>query len=137
MTSMTREQKLEQVFSELDDPDNPMEGESFFEALGRLRELAQDGSIDAAILLGEILAYYGPAHDPGEAYKWYYIGLSQTGYSVAFEDTGAGAPFYCGPVGDFRNESMVSDLVERLGIEKIRQLDAEAAAWLDSHNDRW
>ncbi len=137
MSSVIREEALEQVFAELDVPDAPRDGEQFFSALARLRELAEDGGIEAARFLGELLAFPGPAHDPGEAYKWYYIGLSQIGYSVAFEDTGEGAPYYCGPVGDFRNESMVSDLVVLLGIEKIHQLDREAASWLKSKKDRW
>jgi hypothetical protein len=34
---------------------------------------------------------------------------------------------YCGPIGDFRNECMVSDLVAEPGFDKVRSLDAEAA----------
>lgn len=92
--------------------------------------------MDAATLLGELLALPGRAYNPPEAYKWYYIGLSQSGYTVEFNDQNQTPPHYCGPVGDFRNESMVSELVLTLGLDKIRELDSEAAAWLESHSGR-
>ena len=137
MNESSREDELEKVILELDGPYAPRAGEQFIEALAHLREFAENGSIEAAKFFGELLAFPGPAHDPSEAYKWYYVGLSQSGYSVDFEDTGSGMPFYCGPVGDFRNESMVSDLVVELGIDKIHQLDREAASWMVAHKDRW
>ncbi|MDJ0740908.1 MAG: hypothetical protein QNJ91_14425, partial [Gammaproteobacteria bacterium] len=115
----------------------PRNGELFFDALRRLHALAESGSIEGARLLAEILAFPGPVHDAEQAYKWYYIALSQMGYSVTFQDTGEGAPSYCGRVGDFRNESLVNDLVDLLGIEKIHQLDSEAAEWLQCHEERW
>jgi len=105
----------------------------FLAALKRLREFAESGVVDAATFLGELLALPGAAYDPAEAYKWYYIGLSQSGYSVEFEDTNQTPPHYCGRVGDFRNESMVSELVLSLGFDRIRKLDSEAAAWLELH----
>ena len=116
---MSRERTLDELIEVLDNPGAPRDGKLFFDAVTRLDELAETGSIEAARMLAEILAFPGPAHDPAASYKWYYIALSQMGYSVAFEDTGEGAPFYCGPVGDFRNESLVSDLVAMLGLEKI------------------
>ena len=137
MIDFNRTDALEKLILELDGPDAPRDGEQFFEALTRLREFAEDGSIVAAKLLGELLAFPGPAYDPGEAYKWYYIGLSQCGYGVKFEDQNNTPPHYCGPVGDFRNESMVSELVLGLGFEKIRELDAEAEAWLAANGDGW
>jgi len=134
---LNREDALEKLILELDGPYAPKEGEQFIEALARLREVAEDGGIEAAKFLGELLAFPGPAHDPGEAYKWYYVGLSQCGYSVKFEDQNNTPPHYCGPVGDFRNESMVSELVLELGFEKIGELDAEAEAWLTANGDGW
>ena len=108
----------------------------FLAALERLREFAENGFADAATFLGELLALPGAAHDPAEAYKWYYIGLSQSGYTVEFKDTNQTPPHYCGPVGDFRNESMVSDLILNLGFDRIRELDGEAVAWLKVHGER-
>jgi hypothetical protein len=52
------------------------------------------------------------------------------GYSVEFADQNGTPPDYGGPVGDFRNESMVSGLVSELGFERAQILDREAAEWL-------
>ena len=95
-----------------------------------LEKLAEAGHVHAAYEVAGILARPGPYHDPESAYKWYYISLSQQGYSVEFKDENHTPPHYCGPVGDFRNECMVSDLTDVLGFDKIRSLDAEAARWL-------
>jgi hypothetical protein len=95
-----------------------------------LRQRAESGDVEAAHELAEIIAFPGPHFDPQAAYKWYYIALSQQGYSVGWEDCNHTPPHYCGPVGDFRNECMVSDLVVMLGWERIRQLDKEAEQWL-------
>jgi hypothetical protein len=102
-------------------------------AVQRLRELAEGGDLEAAEALAEILGIYGPLHDAAEAYKWYYIALSQQGYLVEFKDTGAGGNQYCGPDGDFRNESMVSGLLAELGHDRARSIDRTAAAWLNAH----
>jgi hypothetical protein len=133
---LNREDALEKLILELDGPDAPREGEQFVEALAGLRDFAEDGSIEASKFLGELLALPGPSRDPVEAYKWYYVGLSQCGYSVKFEDENKTPPHYCGPVGDFRNESMVSELVLELGFKKIRELDSEAEAWLTANRGR-
>ncbi len=106
------------------------ESAEFRQVLDDLRQLAEAGNIDAAHELADQLAYYGPNHDPEAAYKWYYISLSQQGYTVGWEDLNHTPPYYCGTVGDFRNESMVSELVVELGWERVRQLDQEAARWL-------
>jgi hypothetical protein len=109
-------------------PDGNTDG--FGSGIRRLEELAEDGDLDAAEQLAELLAYHGPQHDAAAAYRWYYIVLSQQGYSVEFSDQIGAPPSYGGPVGDFRNESMVSDLVSELGFERAQELDGVAAAWL-------
>jgi hypothetical protein len=104
---------------------------AFRSALKRFVAVAEAGNMDAAEFLGEIYAQQdGPHYDPEAAYKWYYIALSQRGYNVDFNDQNHKPPYYCGPVGDFRNEAAVSGLVDKLGFDRVRQLDAEAAAWL-------
>jgi hypothetical protein len=100
------------------------------EVIHELQELAEAGHVDAAYEVAGILARPGPYHDPESAYKWYNISLSQQGYSVEFKDENHTPPYYSGPVGDFRNESMVSELTDMLGFDKIHSLDAEAARWL-------
>jgi hypothetical protein len=110
------------------------EGAAFRQALQDLRTLAEVGHVDAARELADQLAYHGPNHDPEAAYKWYYVSLSRQGFSVGWDDRNGEPPDYCGPVGDFRNESMASALVTELGWDKVRQLDAEAARWLAAHD---
>jgi hypothetical protein len=106
------------------------ESQEFQEVIHDLQELAEAGHVEAAQQLADVLALPGPHYDPVSAYKWYYIALSQQGYTVEFKDHNHTPPYYCGPVGDFRNESMVSELVVTLGFDKVRSLDAEAARWL-------
>ncbi|MEP7216462.1 MAG: hypothetical protein ABI782_09430 [Anaerolineaceae bacterium] len=108
-------------------------GTHFRAAVRRLEARAQGGSLAAGEYLAEILALDGPLHDAAAAYKWYYIALSEQGYSVGFEDQNASPPHYCGPVGDFRNEAMVSDLVVELGFARAAELDREAAELRAAH----
>jgi hypothetical protein len=111
--------------------DDPGSGE-FRSAVDRLRTLAKSGDLQAAEYLAEILALEGPLHDAAVAYKWYYVALSAQGYTVTFEDRNGTPPHYCGPDGDFRNESMVSGLVAELGFARVQELDGEAAAMKSS-----
>lgn len=104
------------------------------EAVDELRERAESGDPDVAQELADVLYFPGPHYDPQAAYKWYYIALSQQGYTVSWQDDGGNPPHYSGPVGDFRNECMVSGLVTTLGWERIRQLDKEAEHWLTQRN---
>jgi hypothetical protein len=110
------------------------ESPEFRKAADNLRELAEKGDAAAAHQLADVLAFPGPYYDPQAAYKWYYIALSQQGYTVGWEDHNHTPPHYCGPVGDFRNECMVSDLVIALGWERVWQLDKEAEHWMAQRN---
>ena len=107
-------------------PDHP----DFPKFVAELQAFVEAGHADVARALGEELSMPGLGHRPDEAYKWYYIGLSQEGYSVDWDDRNHRPPYYCGPDGDFRNESIVSDLVVMLGWDRVRQLDQEAAQWM-------
>jgi hypothetical protein len=120
------EELCERIDSLFEDQNSPQ----FSSALIELNKFAEAGSIDAAEFLAEILAYDGPNHNAASAYKWYYVALSTQGYSTDFNDKNGTPPHYCGPVGDFRNESMVSDLVSELGFERVAQLDSEVRQWL-------
>ena len=99
-------------------------------AMKSLEKVAEAGSVEAAEAVAEFFALPGPHCDPEAAYRWYYVGLSQQGYSTVFADQNHDPPYYCGPVGDFRNESMVSELVTNLGFERVKELDALAAEWM-------
>jgi len=55
---------------------------------------------------------------------WYYIHFAgQDGYTMEFDNQQEPSDIYYGKVGDFRNESMVSELVDKLGINKIKEID--------------
>jgi hypothetical protein len=129
----TPDANYESLCRDLETHWNDQRGAAFQGAVARLRAFAEHGNLAAAEYLADILALYGPLHDAAEAYKWYYVVLSQQGYTVAFADENGIPPRYCGPVGDFRNESMVSGLVAELGFQRVQQLDAEAAQWLARH----
>jgi len=118
---------------EIEEAWDAQESDHFRTALKKLTHLAEAGCVEAAEAVAEIFAIPGPHRRPEAAYRWYYIALCQQGYSVRFMDKNNDPPYYCGPVGDFRNESMVSDLVTELGFERAHQLDAEAATWLKEH----
>ena len=120
----------EEVADELDAHWDDQGGPAFRNSLQQLSALASGAHLEAAEFLAEILAQHGPHHDAASAYKWYFIVLSQQGYSVRFEDQNHTPPVYCGPVGDFRNESTVSELVSELGFARVAELDVEAQAWL-------
>lgn len=108
----------------------------FRAALSDLAQLAEAGVLEAAASVAKILALAGPHRDTEAAYKWYFIALSQQGYSVAFCDANGTLTQYRGVDGDFRNESMVNELVAELGFERVGELDAEALEWLDAHGLR-
>lgn len=89
-----------------------------------------DDPCDYGQLLGEFFACSEAYQNPEKAYLYYHVGLSQGGYSVGFRDENHDPPYYCGPTGDFRNESMVSDLVITLGWERVKEIDLQAKEWL-------
>jgi hypothetical protein len=91
-------------------------------ALDELRQLAEAADLDACEALAEILCAEPLYTDSASAYRWYYIALSQQGYGVDFHDLNHSPPHYGGEVGDFRNESMVSDLLSTLGFERVQAL---------------
>jgi hypothetical protein len=106
----------------------------FGAALRRLRLLAENADLDACEYLAEISATSPTHRDVAAAYKWYYIALSQQGYSVEFRDLNRSPPQYGGPDGDFRNEAQVSALVDELGFQQAQELDRQAAAWLQARH---
>jgi hypothetical protein len=130
---MPRSPGYDEIADRLDASWDDQAGPEFSGALQQLRLIADGGSLEAAEFLAEILALHGPHHDAASAYKWYFVALSQQGYSTAFQDVNGTPPAYCGPVGDFRNESMVSELVSELGFARVAELDSEAREWLNAH----
>ena len=107
---------------------------TFEKALQMVETHLEDNPSTYGQLLGEMYAFSKAYRNPEKAYYYYYIGLSQDGYSVGFRDQNEDPPHYCGPVGDFRNESQVSELVKELGWDRIRQIDLQARKWLTQNN---
>jgi len=106
---------------------------TFKNALQMVEAGLKDDPCDYGQLLGEIYAFSRTYRNPEKAYYHYFIGLSQSGYSVGFRDTNRDPPHYCGPVGDFRNEAQVSELVSELGWDRIARIDLRAREWLAAH----
>jgi len=121
------------VAERLDSSWDEQDGTEFLDGLRDLCLLAESGNLEAAEFLAEILASGGPNHDAAAAYRWYFIALSQRGYSITFRDLNATPPAYGGPDGDFRNEAQVSELISELGFSRVVELDLEASAWLRAH----
>lgn len=107
---------------------------TFEQALQMVESNLKDAPSDYGRQLGEIYAFSKVYEDYEKAYYFYYIGYSQDGYSVGFKDQNHDPPYYGGPVGDFRNESVVSGLVVELGFDKVKQIDHKAREWLKSNN---
>jgi len=107
---------------------------TYEQALRMVESSLKDDPFEYGLQLGEIYAFSKVYKDYEKAYYFYYIGYSQDGCSVEFKDQNHDPPYYCGPVGDFRNESVVSMLVVELGFDKVKQIDQEASEWLESNN---
>jgi hypothetical protein len=105
----------------------------FSSTLTKLEKIAEAGSAEAAEGIAEIFAFSKTHRDAAKAYFWYEVALASQGYSTTFQNLNDAIEQYCGPVGDFRNEAQVSGLVGELGEFRVRQLDAQAAAWLRKH----
>ena len=106
--------------------------------LSELARFAEAGWEDAALALGAELSSPGPDRNAEAAYRWFHIGYSWTdGYLTDWADDGENAPYYSGPVGDFRNEAPVCDLVDEIPHNRLKEIDAEAKRWLESHERHW
>ncbi len=103
----------------------------FDDALSAAIRFIENGAIDWADAIGRVLIAPGRVHDARAAYKWFYIGLSQRGYTTTYNNEyEKEGTYYLGPAGDFRNESDVSACIEELGLAALHALDAEAEKWL-------
>lgn len=112
--------------------DEDQGSEDFADALATVLSAIEAGDLEHADLVAEILAMPGPRHDAALAYKLYYVAHALEGYSVAWANESSDASHYSGPVGDFRNESMVSCMITELGLAALPELDEAAARLLAS-----
>jgi TPR repeat protein len=124
------EDRFNAIYDRIEDAWDEMLSDQFVAALSDLRLIAESGYPEAAEALAEILALPGPHQRLEEAYKWYFVAYAQQGYQMEFDDHNGNPPYYGGPVGDFRNEAQVSDLVTAIGFERCQELDSQASDWL-------
>jgi hypothetical protein len=103
-------------------------------ALAKLERIADAGDLDVAEGIAEAFAFSEAHHDFAKAYFWYQVSLGSRGYTTTFENLHDRLEDYCGRDGDFRNEGQVNHLVGELGEFRVRQLDAQASAWLKKHS---
>ena len=123
--------EVDDLFDILDSEDDT--SPAFAYTLARLEKIAHDGSVEAAEGIAEVFAFSKTHRDPEKAYFWYHVALANQGYLTAFQNLHDAIAQYCGPIGDFRNESQVSGLVGELGEFRVRQLDVQASEWLRKH----
>ncbi len=102
--------------------------------LAELERVAKAGWENAARALANELAKPGSNRDAEQAYKWYHIAFAWDDYETSWNNQNDEDDVYLGVAGDFRNESVVSELVDEITHSRLRELDAEAMAWLSLHD---
>jgi hypothetical protein len=103
------------------------ESDEFKNALAILRSAVLTGHLQYAGLVAEVTGLPGPNHDASLAYTLYHVAYAVDGYAVSWANESDDPSHYLGPVGDFRNEAMVSDMIQELGLAAIPALDAAAS----------
>lgn len=106
---------------------------NFIEIFEGLKDIAEEGFYDACEIVAELQALEACVYDAEAAYIWYYIALKHQGYNTVLQNEGTELN-YLGPVGDFRNEAIVSSLVEKLEVSKLANLDSKAEQWIRTHH---
>ena len=104
----------------------------FLKIVNELEVLAESGHYDACEILAELMSTEQSVRDPRIAYFWYYIASKHQGFRTAFKNEGS-IETYVGPEGDFRNEAMVAELIEVIGIDAVGALDDKAEEWMLKH----
>ena len=120
----------ERLLQELDECDR--NSTEFVEIVEKLKDLAKSGFYDACETIAELTSLEPSIYNPKSAYVWYYIALKHQGYRTELANEGT-PDYYTGPEGDFRNEAMVSELVDEIGVQELSSLDQQAEEWITSH----
>ncbi len=125
------DEKLDKLFKDFEAAWEEPASELFLQTFKGFIEYAENGNSDCAGVIAEVYSYVKPHEDLKKAYYWYHIYYAgQDGYIMDFDNQDATNEIYYGKVGDFRNESMVSELVDKLGIPEIQELDEKAKDFL-------
>lgn len=129
--------EVEALLDKWDELCKKPESPEFLKCLNDLEKLANNRVVEAIEAVAESYSSFDCIKDSEKAYYWYYIQYALDDYLTEFDNQEPDPDdpsHYCGKVGDFRNESMVSDLVEELGFDKVRQLDKKAENFLNTNN---
>ncbi len=120
----SNDERLNKMYIDIEaDFDNPTT-ERFKNAFNSFIEYAENGNNNCAGMVAEVYYVVEPYRDFEKAYFWYYIYYAgQNGYYMEFDNQQESSHNYYGKIGDFRNESMVADLVNKLGFEKVKEID--------------
>ncbi len=103
------------------------------ESLKWLRKAAEKGHVSALLELADIYSGDKKLKNPEKAYFWFYIGYyKKDGMVHALNEKPDADPV----PGDFRNESVISDLVKELGVPKLKEIEKQAQAWLAKHPEK-
>jgi len=121
------------VFAFLDSATETQPSPNYENAIAAVIRLLEGGNLELADSLGRVLIAPGRSHDAASAYRWFYIGLSQQGYTTHYDNEYESlGTSYLGPIGDFRNEDEVSICIAELGLAALPELDKQAQNWLAS-----
>lgn len=113
---------------------------AYKECIQKIEKIANEGNRDAIEIIAEQYAENDIIQNNETSYFWYHIYYAlddEEPYLTKFEnEPDPNYPnHYYGKVGDFRNESMVSDLVEEIGLEKVKIIDVKAEEFLLNLNN--
>lgn len=131
---LTYEAEYERIQTDLNDFWEHTISPEFTHAVQDLENFAQIGHPNAVSSLAEIRWLVETHRDREASYFWYFIEYYRNEYITEWDDRNGIPPYYAGPIGDFRNEAAVSDLVFLLGFERCQQLDSKAKEWLAARN---
>lgn len=87
--------------------------------LAELERVAENGWENAALALAEKLKEPGPHRDAEQAYKWYHIAFAWADHKTTWNNQSNEDDVYLGVDGDFRNESVVSELVDAIAHTRL------------------
>ena len=127
----------ELLFDELEELIESNKDEAYKKCFQNIEAIAKEGNRDAIEIIAEQYADNDIIQNHEKSYFWYhlYYALDDEAdpYKTKFENMEPDPDYpnhYGGKTGDFRNESMVSDLIEKLGLKKIKIIDAEVEKFL-------
>ncbi len=125
------DQQIDNLYGSIDKSFGDPSSDEFTQAFKKFIALAEGGHEGAVGMIAEIYSHLEPHKDIEKSYFWYYIHYAnEEAYIMEYDnedDTGEG---YLGKNGDFRNEIVVNELINQLGIIKAKELEEKAKAYM-------